>query len=143
MSISYLEIVDVFGQRMQLLNQPAEPIQAIAALPLQPDAADTANAGKIFLPPRLLPPTRLWFRWPSAAFNPAPRIAPVIGGDFVEMNTHPATTPVCGWVVPNHLDLSQKANAVNEYATFGYTPQTLQEGWLQLKAAAKPEHEDL
>jgi hypothetical protein len=98
MSISYLEIVDVFGQRMQLLTQPAEPIQAIAALPLQPDAADTANAGKIFLPPRLLPPARLWFRWLSAAAGK--------GGDFVEMNTHPATTPVCGWVVPNHLDLS-------------------------------------
>ena len=98
MSISYLEIVDVFGQRMQLLTKSTGPLQAIAALPLQPEAADTANAGKIFLPPRLLPPTRLWFRWLSAASNK--------GGDFEEMNTHPATTPVCGWVVPNHLDMS-------------------------------------
>ncbi len=23
---------------------------------------------------------------------------------FDEMNSHPATTPICGWVLPNHLD---------------------------------------
>ncbi len=26
--------------------------------------------------------------------------------DFVEVNDHPATSPVCGWVIPNHLDVS-------------------------------------
>jgi hypothetical protein len=36
----------------------------------------------------------LWFRWLSAIH------------DLVEANTHPASSPVCGWVLPNHLDNS-------------------------------------
>src|SRR6185436_12394440 len=48
----------------------------------------------IYLPPRLTQASRLLFRWLSA------------GDDTVEMNTHPATTPICGWVLANHLDNS-------------------------------------
>jgi hypothetical protein len=46
----------------------------------------------VTLPPRLTQPARLNFRWLSAA------------ADEQEMNDHPATTPVCGWVLPNNLD---------------------------------------
>ena len=104
--IQYLEIVDVFGQRMQLntLNtNPDKTLQVISAFPLQPEQGDLANANKIFFPPRWLAPTRLWFRWLSAAFNTD---ISGVSGDFVEMNTHPATSPVCGWIIPNHLDVS-------------------------------------
>ena len=69
--------------------------------------------------------------------------------------THPMLAPQQGLVTPLPREAGydwswiqpagqavqefpQKANAVNEYATFGYTPQTLLEGWLQLKAAPKP-----
>lgn len=106
MDVTYLEIVDVFGQRMQLLTPPAvnnAPLETTVALPLQPEQGDTAHATNIYLPPRLLAPTRLWFRWLSAAFN---KDIDGVDSDFVEMNTHPATSPVCGWIVPNHLDYS-------------------------------------
>lgn len=106
MGIVGLEIIDVFGQRMQLSTKAQNTdgsFQVITALPLQPRADDTANAGKIYLPPRLLTPTRLWFRWLSATHNDK---VSGVSDDFVEINTHPATSPVCGWVMPNHLDNS-------------------------------------
>ena len=31
---------------------------------------------------------------------------PGFTADFAETNDHPATSPVCGWIVPNHLDVS-------------------------------------
>jgi hypothetical protein len=101
-----LEIVDVFGQRMTLNTSAVNPdgsMQTIVANSLRPASGDTANQGKIFLPPRLLGPTRLWFNWLSAMHDN--RVAGVTA-DFVEMNSHPATSPVCGWVMPNHLDNS-------------------------------------
>lgn len=101
-----LELVDVFGQRMTLGTKGTNPdgsLQTIVAASLKPASGDTANQGKIFLPPRLLAPTRLWFNWLSAMHDN--QVAHV-SADFVEMNSHPATTPVCGWVMPNHLDNS-------------------------------------
>jgi hypothetical protein len=49
-------------------------------------------AADVYLPPRLTQSSRLLFRWLSA------------DDDRVEMNTHPATTPICGWILANHLD---------------------------------------
>ena len=46
----------------------------------------------ISLAPRLAHPARLNFRWLSAHDSD------------VEMNEHPATSPICGWFVPNKLD---------------------------------------
>lgn len=98
-----LEIVDVFGQRMKLNTSSTNAdgsLQTIVAASLKPASGDTANNGKIFLPPRLLTPARLWFNWLSAMHDNQ------VSDDFVEMNSHPATSPVCGWVMPNHLDNS-------------------------------------
>ena len=97
MKVTALEIVDVFGQRMQLSTR-ADGIDAIPAYPWRAQPGDARNAGSLVLPPRVMAPTRLWFRWLSAAHDAT------LSGDFVEMNTHPATTPVCGWILPNHLD---------------------------------------
>lgn len=105
MEILGLEIVDVFGQEMQLstpLNEDGS-LEVIAASSLKPVKGDEANAHKIFMPPRLEMPTRLWFRWLSASHD---NKVDGVDTDFVEMNTHPATSPVTGWVVPNHLDHS-------------------------------------
>ena len=74
-----------------------------AAGTLSPAAGDTANAQKLYLPPRLLTPTRVEAHWLSAAFEDD---VPGIDGDFVESSDQPATSPVCGWLVPNHLDTS-------------------------------------
>ncbi len=104
LEVSALEIVDAFGQRIQLLAPAADGNLAVTpAINLQPASGDAANQSKIYLPPRLLAPSRLWFRWLSAAHNDD---VPGVASDFVEMNTHPSTSPVCGWVVPNHLDNS-------------------------------------
>jgi hypothetical protein len=46
------------------------------------------------LTPRLSQATRLNFHWLSAA------------DDQVEHNEHPASSPICGWVLINHLDQS-------------------------------------
>ncbi len=48
----------------------------------------------VHLRPRLVQPARLNFRWLSAADSD------------LEMNEHPATSPICGWLLANNLDHS-------------------------------------
>jgi len=101
-----LSIVDVFGQIMNLTTAAATSAGALQVTPsasLSPVAGDTANLGKVYLPPRVVAPARVDAYWLSATHNDA---FPDITSDFVEVNAHPATSPVCGWIVPNHLDLS-------------------------------------
>lgn len=94
LEVQGMEIVDVFGQRMQFsLSQEATSLTCVPSYSLAPDSNDTANASKVFLPPRLLTPTRLWFRWISAL-------------NSQEINPSPDTSPICGWIMPNHLDNS-------------------------------------
>jgi len=81
------QIVDVFGQMRPL---------AIDDLYLA-DTLTTLQAGKPvpdvgYLQPRLAQPARLLFRWLAADTT-----------GYDEMNFHPATTPVCGWLLCNHL----------------------------------------
>lgn len=106
LEINSLELVDVFGQRMQL-NTPEKQdngaLEVIAAFTVAPMQGDIENAGKVYLPPRILAPTRLWFKWLSASYNNS---VPGIDGDFVEMTSHPVSSPICGWLLPNHLDNS-------------------------------------
>lgn len=104
MEIQSIELVDAFGQRMDLdtaSHNPDGSLACVTAITMTPPEADTANKGQIYLPPRLLQPTRLWYQWLSANHNTN---VPGVNEDFVEMNTHPATSPICGWVLPNHLD---------------------------------------
>lgn len=102
MNILSIELVDVFGQRMDLQSgTTAGMLECITSYAMSPQSGDTANQGKIYLAPRLESPARMWFKWLSADFDPA---VAGITDDFVEMNSHPATSPICGWVIPNHLD---------------------------------------
>ncbi|MFZ6678812.1 hypothetical protein [Undibacterium sp. Tian12W] len=104
LEIMSIEIVDAFGQRMDLATAASNPdgsLEVITAYSMTPPAEDTANQGKIYLPPRLLASSRLWFQWLSASYDTS--IAGITG-DFEEMSRHPATSPVCGWIMPNHLD---------------------------------------
>jgi hypothetical protein len=88
MQVSQLWLVDIFGQKIALT--PPSP-QVIRASSLIPSGDDPGNP-MIGLPPRVAQPARLLFRWLSA------------DNDAVEMNSAPATTPIFGWVLFNHLD---------------------------------------
>jgi hypothetical protein len=105
LELTKLTIVDVYGQ-MMTLTTPAGPTPGVlgvtAASDLAPVTGDTANTGRAYLPPRVLAPGRVDARWLSAAFDTT---VPGFTDDFTESNDHPATSPVCGWIVPNHLDL--------------------------------------
>ncbi|NEQ65138.1 MAG: hypothetical protein F6K21_06495 [Symploca sp. SIO2D2] len=110
MQVSALTLVDSFGQylelsyggpsatlkseRMTILNNVAASVTTPSTI-----ATPAENQNYIYLPPRLSQETRLNFRWLSADQGNA------LGkGDEQEINDHPATTPVCGWVLPNNLD---------------------------------------
>lgn len=79
-----LQAVDVFGQKRSLNLTPVTMAGSMAA----EDAPDV-----VYLAPRLAQPGRLMFDWISAG-----------AASLVEMNDHPAMNPVCGWLLPNHLN---------------------------------------
>lgn len=88
LKIAGLHLVDSFGRWNDLTFDGAT--MGTELMPMQDE--------KLLLLPRLAQPSRLLFRWLSAM--------PVNGKDDEEMNAHPATSPVCGWVLPNNLDSS-------------------------------------
>ncbi|KUZ80128.1 hypothetical protein [Burkholderia ubonensis] len=79
-----LQAVDVFGQKRNLDLGPITMAESMDA----DGAHDVA-----YLAPRLAQPGRLLFDWISSG-----------AGGLVEMNDHPAMSPVCGWLLPNHLN---------------------------------------
>ncbi|GHO90560.1 hypothetical protein KSF_006080 [Reticulibacter mediterranei] len=85
MSILRLRLVDTFGQVRDLDWSNIITTEQMS---------DPQSANRVMLPPRLMQPSCLNFRWLTAAT------------DEQEMNDHPATTPICGWVLPNNLDNS-------------------------------------
>jgi hypothetical protein len=85
MRLNNLRLVDTFGQ---VLDVSCERVMTTNLM------TTPESDYLLTVPPRLVQPSRLNFRWLSAA-----------RGDE-EMNEHPATTPICGWVLPNNLDNS-------------------------------------
>ncbi|MFT6436662.1 MAG: hypothetical protein ACJAVI_004732, partial [Candidatus Azotimanducaceae bacterium] len=92
MKLRQLRLVDTFGRVKQVIAKN-DKTSIITSETLR--VADAPN--EINLPPRLLQPARINFRWLSAESAPE---------DEPESNAHPATTPVCGWILPNNLDSS-------------------------------------
>ena len=84
LEINKIRLVDVFGQCRSIENPTVILPQRLQQQP---------GSNRILLPPRLVQPSRLLFRWLSAA-----HVRPV------EMHSHPDTSPICGWVVSNCLD---------------------------------------
>jgi hypothetical protein len=91
-----LWVVDQFGQVMR----GRDPQQSFVARPIRaeslrtPEATptDTANRAFVQLPPRLSQPARLELSLLQA------------DDDRVASNSADRTNPICGWVMPNHLD---------------------------------------
>ncbi|MFN0085730.1 MAG: hypothetical protein ACKVX9_10105 [Blastocatellia bacterium] len=132
-----LRLIDTFG-RTQTLS--AKDGRVVAA-----EAMRTPGAPHLIsLPPRLAQPARLNFRWLSADHGDA------ANADEMEMNAHPATTPVCGWLIANNFDNSlmvfdgagQPLGSINQMCQWasapGVRPMTVDEiGNPHLKAMLK------
>lgn|GEM_PF-948760 len=113
MQIAEITLVDVFGRNVRVVNPNvvyrSQSMQQTVMTPIT----------DIYLPPRITQPSRLLFRWLSA------------DDDTVEMNTHPATTPICGWILANHLDDSLWVydNKGNAYGSLGLNWNKTQVLW--------------
>ncbi|MEA3243834.1 MAG: hypothetical protein U9Q19_10435, partial [Pseudomonadota bacterium] len=93
LKLNKLRLVDTFGRVQKLKFDPKKVI-----------TTEAMTVGKIpdliHLRPCITQPARLNLRWLSAASDNAGH------HDEPESSSHPGTTPVCGWVLPNHLDQS-------------------------------------
>ncbi len=95
MRIRRLRLVDSFGQVRDVALEFDKPLLKAHAyeLPEMPVDVQLDDAHRtVYLPPRLTQPARVNFRWLAAA------------GDSQEVNSHPLTSPICGWVIPNNAD---------------------------------------
>lgn len=92
-----VDVVDVFGRKRRLLDPSvvADRAKIVSGSAVKPGVHSSPNPDhQVYLPPRLAESARLRFRWLAA------------DSEEVEVNSHPTTSPICGWVVPNHLDNS-------------------------------------
>ena len=91
-AILRLRLIDTFGQ----VKADLDPGQLVVTEKMTPPPDYTLPTGRdwLFLAPRLVQPSRLNFRWLSASQGEQ------------ESNSHPATSPICGWLLPNNLDNS-------------------------------------
>ena len=89
MRVHKLRVIDSFGQEKTdiLLTSviKSEP------LTLPGTAITHTHPNDAWLPPRLMQPARINFRWLSA------------DSGSQELNSHPESTPVYGWLLANHL----------------------------------------
>jgi hypothetical protein len=83
LQISRLRLVDSFGQVRDVTWD-----RLVMPAPLR----EPNNSTWVSLPPRLAQPARLNLRWLAASTA------------ATEAGAHPVTTPICGWLLPNHLD---------------------------------------
>ncbi|MDR6320211.1 hypothetical protein [Actinoplanes couchii] len=82
--LARLRLVDSFGQARDL---------SWDRIVLPETLREPGNPGWIAMPPRLTQPARLHLRWLAAAQD-----------GLTEAGADAAGTPICGWIVPNHLD---------------------------------------
>lgn len=85
-----LQVIDVFGQRR---NVDFSESLICAESMIAYDAAKKPVPSVAYFEPRISQPARLLFRWISADST-----------GYEEMNSHPATSSICGWLLPDHLN---------------------------------------
>ena len=101
MKVNKLYLVDTFGQVLDVSPTAILPCDTLtisrnvtSAVKITPEQ----DQSYVYLAPRVTQPARLNFRWLAADAGT------LNSPDEPEMNDHPATSPVCGWLIPNHLD---------------------------------------
>lgn len=82
-----LQVMDPFGRK-----RPVRVGRTYIADSLATKTGDTTVDGVVFAQPRVAQAARLDYHWLAADST-----------GYDEVNTHPATTPVCGWLLPDHL----------------------------------------
>ena len=85
-----LQVMDPFGRKRSVDVQNTYVAESMRTV-----SKECTVPGVIYLQPRLAQPARLLWRWLAADTT-----------EYDEMNSHPATTPVCGWLMPGHLSNS-------------------------------------
>jgi hypothetical protein len=103
-----LRLIDTFGRAMDI------PCNTCLSAETMPSRPHTTGAG-VLLPPRLVQPARIQFRWLAAELG------------LHEMNPHPNATPICGWVAANYIDQS----------LFFYSQDGEMLGYLEVEADAQ------
>lgn len=121
--IRRLRLVDGYGQFLDLAGSnattQADPSQIMKAGPLAIDARPDLVA----LPPRFTDRTRLWLRFTDKAAGPQ---AP---GDLKAVDV----TPLCGFVMPNHLD-----GSLDFYGADGQTLGKVRPDYTAIAVSATP-----
>lgn len=102
MQLQQLRLVDTFGQVKQDLS--TSRLVRSSPLELPSSLSHGANSNAAWLPPRFVQPARINFRWLSAHSG------------MQELNDHPQNTPICGWLLANHLDNSLACYDQSGYA---------------------------
>ena len=93
MQIQRLRLIDNFGRVHKIIDLDNKGEEG--PTPIVPDRMSGASrAGHLTLPARITQPARINFRWLSAENKQQ------------ESNSHPESSPICGWMIPNHLDRS-------------------------------------
>ncbi len=108
LNVLALRLVDTFGQVRDVRVDQGSLIRSSSLRPAQ----DPVGTTPVLLRPRLAQPARLNFRWLAA------------DDDLVEANSDPASSPICGWLMFNHLDASLMVydaggSAIGAFSTVG------------------------
>jgi hypothetical protein len=85
--LSDLRLLDTFGREVLRLSEIHQR-KLLASETMQPERTEY----NVSLKPRFTQPARLDFKWLSAL------------DDELEMNDHPASSPICGWILLNEMD---------------------------------------
>ena len=107
MRISQLRLVDTFGRIKRVVESGKNPeIITCQSLTIPSNLTPPQSwRDPIYLPPRLAQPARLNFRLLSATQSKENQKNSRSLAEG-EMNDSPATSPICGWILPNNLDNS-------------------------------------
>ena len=91
--INQLWVADTFGQLQRIVINDEGVISQNGNQDITSELANNGNSF-ITLPPRIVQPSRLAFHW----------VAGSNGMNNQRTDSNPITSPVCGWILPSHLD---------------------------------------
>jgi hypothetical protein len=90
--LTWARVIDAFGRILDIPEPKTVVASSLRALGPALSGSLAPDPQTALLPPRIVQGARLLFRWLTA------------GSDLVETNSHPASSPIFGWLIYNHLD---------------------------------------